>query len=220
MMEESNVAFWKGVKPGDMVTLSDAQTIIARMKENKGVTPENFEITEVLNISQTNGFAVWLFFRLGATNLQLVAKIVDKNLALSVLRSAPGWDPSTRKECVDSETLFMFNAPTNLDNFEYEDLTYVAEMNESDAEVNDDKDTIFYRKPQGEALGKANVLPAKSGVGQQIATIVEYVAESNKGYIDTEFMILELGTKAFNGVIHFLVGRPIASIDVNVMQRK
>ncbi len=219
MLEESTVGFWRSVRPGSLATLSDAQTIIARMKQNKGVSPESYEITEVLSVKQVNNFAEWLFFRLGTSDLQLVAKIVDKNLSLSVLRSAPGWEPSTRKECVDSETLFMFNQPDNPDNFEYDELKYVDEMPENDPEVNGSENTMFYRKPQGELLGKAVVIPAQSGVDRQLATIVEYVAEPNKGYVDTEFMILEIGSKANDGVIRFLVGRPIASVDVNVMQR-
>lgn len=220
LLEESTVSFWRGVKPGDMVTLSDAQTIIARIKQKKGISSENFEITEVLSAKQLNNLGEWRFFRLGETDQVLLAKIVDKNLSLYVLRDAPDWEPQTREELVNKELLFMFQTPDNPDNFEYEELRYVDQLDESNADVNGDENTIFYIKPQREQHAKADFLPAKSGMGQQIATIVEYIAESNKGYIDTELMFLELGTKASNGVLRLMVGRPIVSIDVNVMPRK
>jgi len=218
--EETAVAFWRSVKAGDMVSLSDAQTIIAQMKSGKGTTPANHEISSVLSATQLNNLAEWRFFKLGQTSLWLMAKIVDKNLALLVLRDAPDWEPATRKELVDKELLFMFNAPKDTNNFEYDELTYVDEVNVTNSEINKGTETFFYMKPQREQHAKADWQPPQSGIGQQIATIVEYAAEANKGFVDTELVILELGVKASDGVIHFLVGRPVAPVDVNVMQRK
>jgi len=217
MIEEATSKFWREVSPGDMVALSDAQTIIARMKENKGLTPENYEIKSILTCKQFQGLAEWRFIQLG--DICLLAKLVDNNVHLAVLRPAPDWEPSTRKELFEKDILFMFKQPEKSE-FEFEELRYVDEINETSAEVNGDIETIFYIKPQGELHSNAEHNPTQSGIGRQIATVVEYAAEANKGLIDTEFVILEVGVKPSNGVIKFLVGRPIASVDVNVMRRK
>jgi len=218
-MPQEDAASWRAVKPGDMVALSDAQTIIARMKDGKGTSPADYEISSVLSAPQLNNLAEWRFFKLGQTSLWLMAKLVDRNLALLVLRDAPDWEPATRKELVDKEMLFLFNAPKDPGNFEYEELAYVEEINVTNSEINSGTETFFYMKPQREQHAKADWQPPQSGIGQQIATIVEYAAEANKGFVDTELVILELGAKASDGVIRFLVGRPLASVDVNVMQR-
>ena len=221
------VSFWRGVRPGDLVVLSDASTLIARMQEGKGPTPESYEIQSSLVLKQMNNLAEWRMFKLTErtlvsssppATLWLSAKIVDKNISLSLLRDAPDWDPATRQELVDKDVLFLFNAPNNPDNFEYDELTYTDNVNVTNADINDNAPTDFYMKPQREQHAQATWTPAQSGISDQIATLVEYSTEANRNFKDTELTILELG-KADNGVIHMLVGRPLASVDVNITSR-
>ena len=209
---------WHAVKPGDLVTLSDMQTLISRLKAGNGPTPENYEISQVLTIGQRDSLATWRFLKLGETTQWLMVKIVDRNVALSILRDAPDWEPATREELVNKELLFMFVAPDNPDNFEYDELRYVKMIDESNPEVNGNAYTNFFMKPQGEQHAVAEWQPPQSGIGSLVATIVEYAAEANKGFVDSELVIVEIGSKDALGVIKFLVGRSIASVDVKVAQ--
>lgn len=225
--EEADIAFWKSIKAGDQVVLSDTQTVKQRMIERQQAAErgENgsavsleatYEIKSVLNCKSLNNLAEWRFFQLDEERW-LMAKIVDKELSITALRNAPDWEPSTRKELVDRELLFLFNEPENPDNFEYEELTFVDDIFE-DNEVNGKAVTTFYMKPQREQHARANWQPTQTGIGEQIATIVEYSAEAEKQYDDPECVILEVG-KQNNGLIHLLVGHALTAADINVMQR-
>lgn len=219
MQEEANSSFWRNVRVGDIVSLSDARTLVERMKGGKGPTPENYEIKSILAAKSLNNLADWIFFKLDETNgLCLMAKIVDNNLSLCVIRDAHDWEPQTRQKLIDNDILFMFNQPDNPNNFNVEDLTYSDQIFEDNEVVNGPGRTEYYLKPQGEMHCKASISPSQSGVGEQFATIVEYAAEMNKGHVDPECMILEVGAGG-NGVVNILVGRPLAYVDVNVMRR-
>jgi hypothetical protein len=206
---------WKQVKPGSIVSLSDAQTIVGRVKAGKGPTPATYQVKSVLTIRQKDGLAEWRLAELEA-GLWLMAKIVDAAVDLVVLRDAPDWVPSTRKELVERELLFMFNAPANPDNFEYDELTYVDSIPVTNAEINGNQETVFYLKPQREQHGTAEWQPPQSGIGDVIATIAEFSTEVNKGFVDTQLVIVELGAKPSDGLVRFLVGRSISLNDANV----
>lgn len=221
MQEEANGAFWRGVRVGDMVSLSDSKTLVDRMKSGKGPTPENYEVKSILAAKSLNNLADWIFLKLDESNgLCLLAKIVDNNLALCVLRDAFDWEPQTRHELVDKDILFMFNEPNNPSlPVIIEDLTYTNQIFEDNEVVNGPGRTEYYMKPQGEMHCKVSILPAQSGMGEQFATIVEYAAEINKFRADPECLILEVGETGGNGVVNMLVGRPLAYVDINVMRR-
>ena len=205
---------WKQVKPGSLISLSDAKTIIDRVKAGKGPTPESYSIGSILSVKEKDGLAEWRLMELGG--LWLMAKIVDSNVDLVVLRDAPDWTPSTREELVNKELLFMFNAPANPDKFEYDELTYVDAIPVTNAEINGNQETMFYLKPQREQHGRAEWQPPQSGVSDVIATIAEFSTEANKGFTDTQLVIVELGAKPSNGLVRFLVGRTISLNDASV----
>ena len=210
---------WKQVKPGSIVTLADAQTIIAKIKAGKGSDPESFIVGSILVIKQKDGLAEWRFIQLTPTSAWLMVKIVDANVDLVVLRDAPDWIPSTRKELVDKELLFMFNAPANPDNFEYDELTYVDSIPVTNAEINGNQETTFCLKPQREQHGTAEWQPPQSGIGSMMGTVVEFSTELSKGFIDTQLVIVELGLTSMpgDGLIRFLVGRSVSAGDASVI---
>ena len=212
---------WKQAKPGSIVSLADAQTIIAKVKAGKGPAPESFIVGSVLVVKQKDGLAEWRFIQLTpASSTWLMAKIVDANVDLAVLQDAPDWTPSTREELVKKELLFMFNAPANPDNFEYDELTYVDSIPVTNAEINGNRETVFCLKPQREQHGVAEWQPPQSGFAMIIATVVEYSTETNKGFVDTQLVIVELGAiktvPPGDGLIRFLVGRAISLNDASV----
>jgi len=216
---DSNLATWRGIKAGDTLSFADAQSIIKQMKENKGVNPIGLEVKEVLIAKEMNNLGEWRFIQL-AEGKWLMVKIVDADLSFVLLRDAPDWEPSTRKQLVDKELLFMFNAPANPDKFEYPELTYVDNINVTNSEVNSNEKTKFFIKPQGELHATMNWQPARSGIGQLFATIVEYATEASKALVDSQLVFLEYGTEGGNGVVKLLVGRPVNPVDVSLTPRK
>jgi hypothetical protein len=114
----------------------------------------------------------------------------------------------------------MFNTPTNPDNFEIPDLSYVDNINVTNAEVNSNEKTDFFIKPQGEMHASAYWKPVQSGLAELFVTIVEYATEVGKGLVDSQLIFLEYGTEGGNGVVKLLVGRPINPIDVSLTPRK
>jgi hypothetical protein len=211
-MKHEQPAFWRGLKAGDIVSLSDEKTLAERMKENKGPTPESYQVGSVLVVS--NDLFEWRFACLDANKgIWLLAKIADDICSLYVFEEGQ-WVPTTRKELVAEGTTFLFQQPENTEDFDPESLLYTTT-------INDDNSGIEYSiKPQGELHGKATWYPSKSGLDNQMATVVEYmsVSQDDKAAGNNELLLLEVGCRNA-GVIKLMKGRPLPDADVSVAQR-
>lgn len=205
-------AFWRAVKRGDQITLSDEVTLTVRMAAGKGPTPEQFEVREIVDILPRARICQWRFFSI-AMGRFLLAKIVDDAVELHAFAEAADWDPKTRKELVDANMFFLFQQPDNPDNFKPDELKYTLDIPHEVGE----KKYVYSQKAQGELHGEATFIPSRSGLDHPIATVVEYQTQEKD--VEPEMMILEIGNRS-NGLVKLLTGRPLLSNDVVMTARR
>lgn len=219
MRKETTAPFWRGVKPGDTITLSDPVTVFERMQAGKGTTPESYQVG--FRISVKNDLAEWIFLCVNEANLVFViAKIVDGNISLMLMDQNPDWEPATRLEILGTDREFIFDLNSAQGN-DADTLHYVDRINH-DLEIGQ---VVYHRKGQGEQNGTVHYNPIRSGVSGEIATIVEYATAEGVNTDhdgdprnDPELMLVESGQPG-SGVIKLLIGRPLNTRDVLVMQQ-
>lgn len=177
-MDKHTPDFWRSIKPGDIVQLSDLRTIEISRKAGKGMDGLDYAVSSILRIKQENDLVEWRFFELEVSeeeereSLSLVAKIVDDKVSIAALEPL-GIEPGSREELLDREMLFLFQPPEDEDDFDPDDLKFSAEL------IPEDEASFgWFQKPQGELYGEADYIPPRSGIDKQAATVVEYGARA------------------------------------------
>jgi hypothetical protein len=200
--------FWCGIKPGDIISLSDERTIKDKMTVGKGIGPDEMPVESVMAIAICNPkgqkMADYAMLGLGGGR-SLVAKLVDRAIGLTLYGEVPDWEPATRKDLLEQDCTFLWEPPPEGD-WNAGDLRYIEIINHDSSGVS------YNIKAQGELTGKATYRPEKGGANEHLATIAEYVA-ADKDCPDPEMAVLEVGDPG-NGLIRLLLGRPISINDV------
>lgn len=215
---ETRPETWRRVNPGDNLIFQDKMSIEARMAEGKGPTPETYQVAFRLTIK--NKLAEWILYCINEEQgIFLLAKLVDKAVALAVYTENPSWTPSVRAEILGTDRDFIFTPPPD-DQID-PDKGFIGDPNTlryaDDIEHGEGEDQIVYvKKGQGEQSGTVAFNPLQSGVVNHVATVVEYSADQEKTP-ESELMFVESG-EAQHGVIKMLLGRPLKISDIKVMR--
>lgn len=209
---------WRRVKPGDNIILSDEASILQRMEEGKGPTPESYSVAFIIAVR--NKLVEWRLLCINEeAGLYLVAKMVDKALDLYVLSEVEDFPPATRGEMLtDGRAELFFQSPDDEGQkdengaIKLETLVYMKDFEHTI----DGVEVTYLQKPQGELTGEMTFNPVRSGVADWFATVVEYVADGRAG--DGELMLIEAGER-YHGVVKMLLGRKINNTDTKIMHR-
>lgn len=172
MLKKNTPKLWREVSPRDIIQLSDAVTVIERMVSGKLPMAEHFDVKSILAVN-AQSLIEWRFACVDENSGHcIVAKFADRTIQLFSITDVPQWRPATRQELIQEDALFLFQNPGS-DNFQPSDLQYALDVSHDKL---DGRKVRYDIKAQGEVTGKAEWIPGKSGLKDQIATIVEYRA--------------------------------------------
>ncbi len=226
MYDKDSPRFWRDIRPGSTVTLSDEQSIADSMKRGEGVKGMDYIVESVLKIRQEDGLAEWLLLKLDdeEQDVYLAVKIVDNDFSLLIYFEPVEFPPGNRRDIVERGDTWIFQEPDNPDDFEYDELEFVSEIIwnvdvEEEGEVVERE--ITYRiKGQGVLYGSSTHDPTQAGLVRIMAAVVEYTAD--KDCANPELMLLELGGEhgEEGGLISMLVGCRINKTEVDVLKSR
>jgi hypothetical protein len=219
-MDKSKPEDWMAVRPGSVVTISDTQGIADSMKRGLGVRGIDYTVSSVGRLRQVNGLSTHLLFTLKDESQMtyLLVKIVDDLIDLGLYFEPDGLAPGTRQELVDRGALWLFQEPSNPQNFDPAELRYTTTIRQTLPKAGGGQEEVVYDiKPQGELQCDYFETPPRSGMsGEALATIVEYrTAQETE---NPEFLVLEIGEKnGASSYVQFFLGCGIKFSEVDVL---
>lgn len=200
--------FWRTVKPGDMLVLSDEKTIEEQMGAGLGVKPAEISICSVARVEIRNKadqrLADYVILDLGEGKSAFV-KLVDRAVGVSLYAEGKDWEPTTREALLKDDCTFLWEAPEG--DWKAGDLRYISEI------MHDASGVRYFLKPQGELTGKVSYAPKKDGSAKFLATIAEYSAGIDCD--SPELVVTEIGDDGA-GLIKLHLGRSVSVHDVDV----
>ena len=199
------------IKVGDIVNLSDEDSLKLSMSEGKGVTPKEYIIQKITKVKDSRGLASWELLHLNENDIIMIKK-VDHNFDV-YFHTYTGLPTGNRKQQIDAGFNWLFQAPENENDYHIIDLKYSTDVIETKSTGESVKYDI---KPQGELSGFATIDPALSGVGELVGTIVEYANADGRQALITE--IWELNNLD-GGLITLYSGKQIPAKDVDFIQK-
>ena len=211
-MNLRNVEDWRKVRVGSTVSLSDEFSLLESKNRGKGLKPLDFTVERVTIIKESKNLVTWIFADIndGTEPLKLMVKIVDANADFRLYATVKDFPPIHRQAAVEQGMLFLFAQPHNV---EVGALKYNGDIFH---ETGGNKVT-YLRKPQGELNGLVTEIPARSGMKDLLATVVEY--STNDKTDNPELLVLEIGNKFNNngGEIAMYLGTTIQEAEIAVL---
>jgi hypothetical protein len=218
-MDKATPADWFIVKPKSVITVSDAQGIQDSMKRGKGVRGIDYTVRTVARMDQLEGLSTHLFFTLDDPEqaVNLLVKIVDNAVDLFLYFPVPGLEPGGRRDLLDRGMLWLFQEPSDPNNYTPEELRYSMTVRQTVEKDGSQVEVIYNEKGQGELQCKYQETPPRSGMKQDLlATVVEYRAV--KPVENPEFLVLEVGEQQGpQSYVQFFLGCPIKLSEVDVL---
>lgn len=215
-MNQSNLKKWLALSVGATLALSDTASLLARKATSGKLAPMDYTVERVAALHDSQGIADWVFVYLvngvdPSDKLVLTVQIVDNEEDFFV------YVPSTlpvknRAENVNDGNLWLFDEPSDPNDFKVIELSYTASITET---TDKGKEIVHFQKQMGERSGKYNECPKRSGLNNLLATYVPYSSKDNE-----QAAILEIGAADSDdgGAITFFSGRQILSSEVTVYQ--
>jgi len=210
--------YWQALKTGTIVTLNDELAMQESQEKLGKVGGLSYTIIETRRLRESRDMASWTMHQLKGNyapfdtqRLWLVVKVVDREMSLGVFEQVKELSPGTRKQLVNRGDIWLFQKPKDENNFLCNDLLYTMDITRN---ING-SDVVYSQKPQGELHGMLSVDPPQSGVGQTMATIVEYATDVETD--NTELLVLEIGDSDDGGNITIYEGGPINPAEIDVI---
>lgn len=197
LTSEAEAAHWKQIKVGDLVTLTDQQTIELLMKDKKAGFAMGVELTvrSVGRLREQNRLAEWIVAEFEPVRIEgedsvwyLVVKIVDDSFDLRVMFVPDGVPSGSRHDLLEAGHTWLFMPPEDEFNFEAGDLQFTEAI---DQQI-DGQDVVYHQKHQGVLFAEYDEDPRLPNVTYpQFATVLEY--RTDAGIDNPEILVLELG---------------------------
>ena len=177
--DKEKLAYWEDVQVGDLIQLSDEQTI-SYLMENlcKNIDHgADFEVKRIRKITAQNSSALWFLFDISFSNFMwfVVVKSMDINLDIKVYYAPDDFETGNRQDMMDSDSLWLFESRDNIDSSILPQLGFASQIEEGE-------DTVYCTN--GSEFGEC-----KEGDERSFATITEYITESDVE--NPELMIVE-----------------------------
>lgn len=223
MADKDQPDFWRKLKAGSIITLSDQQTLEESVRRGQGVQPRDYVVDQVLDIRHIEGFAEWLLIRMQDEDDEqyLVIKIVDNSLEARVFFE-PGEDvfqPGTREDMISSGDFWLFQEPENPEQFEFDKLQFADSFNWTFLDDQDEEVEVEYQiKQTGVLYADAVYRPSQEGLRPMFATWIEY--KSAEDVPNPEAVIMELGgeEKEEGGWITVMFGCKVNLTEIDVLE--
>jgi hypothetical protein len=206
---------WLALQPGSFVTLSDAQAIEDSQKRGAGVRGIDYTVEQVGVAKDGEGFATWVLAHLndGHQRLLMMIKGDESHVEHRVYFASEDFHPARRDNVLSRGDQWLFEAPQNPSQVDPARLRYAAEIPYSI----DGAQLVYVRKDQGERHCDYVEKPALTGLGAQVATVVEYSTSDPTD--NPELLILEIATaKNRMGEVALYLGSPIRASEVDIVK--
>ncbi len=214
--------FWSQIRPRDIVTLKDEQTLTLLMESRRlGYTMgADVRVKAVREITEQHGRMKWHLYELEPVEIDgelspwhLLVKVVDDAFDVRVMFMPPSFHAGDRGYLVDEGMNFIFSPPENPEYFDVAELEFAHEI---DYTLDDGDDVVYKQKPQGILFGEMYEQPRPTGVRQpQFVSIMEYSAQQECP--NPELMIVEMGDPSVDSYVVLLQGTNVNIHDVDVM---
>jgi hypothetical protein len=217
MLDVDNKEFWKSINPGSTITLKDKQAIEDSMERGKGMAGIDYLVKDVHSLKELNGLAEWTLFLLDDPEdlIWIMVKTIGADTDLRVYFEHPEFEPGNRMDMIQREDLWLFMAPDNQEDFQYNDLKFT---NLIEIEGENDEMLAYARKGAGEMHCQCESKPANPWMKEQIATVVEY--KSDQSCDNPELLLFELGgqNSKEGGLIRVMMGCDLRPTELDVLE--
>lgn len=214
--KDDRLAQFDRLKPGDVICLTDTQTLTHLMKEKAKDALKGTQMTISRVRKIKSEFCTWTVCDLsGDEQLFLIVKRVDDLADIGIYFRDESVPVADRAELITQGHNWLFKPPENQFNYRPADLSYTEQISY------DDGNTIF-TSDLGAISGECRERPKPPGIDPQFAIVVEYQTPQT---IDNPLLfVLELGGVDEygsgvdgGGVITYFQGTTVNSLDVDVL---
>lgn len=223
MIETKLIDRYRNIRPGDIVTLCDEQTIKQLMDDGVSGAMDgvDLEVTTVRRVA-CEGIAEYYFCDLDSQSessppLILVIKIVENHMDRRVYWPPDDVPQGSRGDLVDGGCEWLFQEPTDVNDFRPADLQFTKRVFQH---VEKHGEVCYDRK--GEEIHGVYREVSPGGGQPQPATVVEWLARTEVD--NPELLALEVGGLnehgeriAEGGLVTFLQGATVSGTDINLL---
>jgi len=209
-LDKYQAEFWRTVKVGQTVVLSDEQAIEDALKAGKGKTEMDYLVKSIRVIEDRKTGIEWRFLRLESPdNLWILIKIVDREFDLRAYFEPSDFQPGDRQDLLDHECYWMFDEPADPNNYRLNDLQFARSF-----EI---EGCVYEQKPFGMLAGFVRETPVVKELEGVLTCVCEYRTEGETK--NPEAIFIEMGGEHSErgGYIYVLLGNPISQEDIEVI---
>lgn len=215
--------YWEAVKPGTLVQLTDTQTMLASLG-NEELPTKSFTIRSIWRTEELNQLCIWYICQMESMDgeiLFLIAKVVNEVADIGIYFPIGGLQPDNRKGLLETQEAFwLFQAPEDPDTFDPLSLEYTYSFSLTLENLHDGTfDVEYVQTDIGTLQARTTYDPAEYGTREHLATITEYLADTDRTE-NTRAMIIEVGEKdnKEGGLVTALIGDILApDVEINIM---
>ena len=211
----ANLAAWSSFPPGSFIVLSDNQAMEDSQKRGEGFQGIRYAVESTIVAKDTEGFGTWILINLNDNHqrLMLMVKGVDNEIDYRVYYASEDFRPARREEVLKRGDLWLFQPPENENDYAPVDLQYAAEISLKTGE----SDITYVIKDQGERHADYTETPARGGLSDLLATIVEYSTSDSAE--NPELLVLEIGAASRRtGEVTLYLGSAIRESEIDVLK--
>lgn len=218
---ELSKKFWQSVTVKSLVHLTDNAALEASQAEGRGMQGMEYTVEEIISVKEKDNLCDWLVFKLvhPKQTLYLVVKMVGDITELRMYYNPDSIIIGNRADQINAQNVFMFKNFKPHSHNNLLGLKYTGEINWTFDYGNGPIEVIFKQKGNMELTGTAKYTPNRFAGETLIATVSEYLANSDTP--EPEIMILEVGSmKSKNGgAILLLVGNAINEFEMSIVRK-
>ncbi|RYD69851.1 MAG: hypothetical protein EOP84_27680 [Verrucomicrobiaceae bacterium] len=206
---------WVNLPPGSFVTLTDAQALEDSQKRGSGLRGIDYKVESIGVVKDFEGFATWVLAHLddGHQKLLLMVKGDETHVDHRVYYATEDFRPAKRENVVNRGDTWLFEPPEEGQPVRPAHLRYTAEI----PYTIEGQELLYVRKEHGERHGEFTEKPGFSGLGDQVATVVEYFTTDPTD--NPELLILEIATaNSKTGEVSMYFGCPIRASEASIVK--
>ncbi len=224
-MTDTNIQRYREIKRGDIVSLSDEQTIKQLMEDGVVGAMDGMDLeVESVRCVDSESMAQYYFCDLtgqpnAPTSLILLIKIVDDQMDRRIYWAPDDVDPGSRSDLIENGCEWLFEEPDNRCEFIPSELSFTKQIVQHVEQYGE----VCYAIKGAEVHGEHREVCLVDSRPQP-ATIVEWIAQTD--IENPELLVLEVGGLDENGeclteggYVVFLQGASVDGTDIQLLSK-
>lgn len=219
VIDKHNPDFWRGIRPGSIVTLSDEYAMEQSIERGAGTLGLDYVVGYVDCIKDMSNLAEWylLYIESTAEGYHLMIKIVDRDVVPILYFEPPEFHPGTRKQLIGRGMDWLFE-PSD-DGYEGPHAPVFCNEIFQTIDADGEEIEVQYRcKPQGTICGRFTRHPESADMADVFVAFAEY--EADESFEDPELLLIERGGEddPEGGLVNMLMGAILVFNDIDVLK--